>query len=141
LADTQSELSKVQAKIEELQRKSEEIKAKGPSQVPTDRFLEFEKKAPLGPLEPPQVPDFRGSMYSKRNQYATVYDSGFLPQKNLSGKAEINAKRGLQNAGEAMLTTYQAQEQLRRTPFGQFNAGGAIGGVKSSSVYGGFFKN
>jgi len=102
--------------------------------------MDFEKKAPVGKTEAPQGPDFAGSMYNRRNQYSTVYDQGFYKQKDLSGKSEIAAKRGLAGAGEQLMTQYQAQEAQRWTPFGQFNAEGAVGKVTSASIYGGFFK-
>jgi hypothetical protein len=134
----------VQDRIAELNQKSEELSQARTSK--TDRFLDYEKKEPFSAPKNPDYPDFAGSLYNKRNQYSTVYDAGFFPSKNVSGKPKPGTIGGgpLSNAGNnAMnpnLTTYQAQEMLRRTPFGEFSSASTKGKVTSSSVYGGFFK-
>ena len=110
LSETQTEIQKCQEKIDELQRKSEEL---GEARRTRDQFLDFDKKAPFGSVEAPKGPDFAGSMFNKRNQYSTVYDSGFFKQKDFSGRKEILAKRGLSGAGEQLMTQYQAQEAQR----------------------------
>ena len=71
-----------------------------------DRFLEMDKKSSI---PPPDQPDFSGSMYNKRNQYATVYSNGFFPSSSLSGKPN-GRQTPLSSAGENMMnpnmTTY-----------------------------------
>jgi hypothetical protein len=71
-----------------------------------DRFLAFERKQPFGEAKLPDGPDFAGNMYNKRNQYATVYDRGFLPSSSMSGKT-ISQPPGsrLSNAGSSALNT------------------------------------
>ena len=82
-------------------------------------------------------PDFLGSMYNKRNGYATVYDQNFYPLKSPSGRTLSNAGNILMNANTS---TYQEIEAQRRSPFGELSGPGILGAKNSSSVYGGFFK-
>ena len=65
-----------------------------------DKFLAFEKKQPFGPVSAPKGPDFAGSMFNKRNQYATVYDKGFFPTHNMSGRSSTK----LSNAGSSSIS-------------------------------------
>lgn len=143
IKSTQSEIQKCQQRLADLKMQSETLQKQGTT---TDKFLEFERQnKPVGNMDPPKRPDFAGSMYNKRNQYATVYDGGFYPSKNMSGRAD--SRGTLSNAGNEMvgqkaqnLNTYQHEEKIRKSPFGQFNASGALGQTTSSSMYGGFFK-
>ena len=99
IEQNQQELQKVQQKIAEIQQKSEELTKVRETQQ-EDKFLAFEKKQPFGPTQPPKGPDFAGSMFNKRNQYATVYDRGFFPSHNMSGRTSAK----LSHAGSSALS-------------------------------------